>query len=489
MLAAPLAMRAVRAVAVLLLMQAPAAAPADERSTSGGGASSCSFPPGGPSEQQQHDGRRLTDASTCSVTSMSGAPLSVETRAPRGTLYADTRTTMFDMAPERSFAQVATVKVATVGGVGYQPTQNASRAKLRSLLQLAKSDGAEVALMFEYSLGARTDPTPMTLSGPEIGAMRGLAREVGIIVICPFNLTLPDHTSRNAAAVILSNGTLARAAYTGGTHSEKNFPVGGWFNGMANTGIGGKACHCGAGEDQPGCEGPCIQKGESSIVPSQVGVEVFDLPGIARVAINTCFDIYFPEVWAEAAAMGAKIVFFPTDLSMPDANANRYAAIHRYHYVGNGQPGMVVTDYETPVVDLKYLPGGGPQHSSVSTGTIDLDATWFHENGPYQCDKVVELCDRYPGVFHFDVPGCNNGAPRHQTASNCTASPQIPIRGWHPGQSRESVFKIRSKDHAKITVRQAAEELGLVSFRDYSFGNRQALNSLRQRGRPIPDPA
>jgi hypothetical protein len=241
---------------------------------------------------------------TCSTASLSSAPMEVEARAPRGTLYADTRTTMFDMAPESSFAQAASVKVATVGcgSREWQPTQNASRAKLQSQLQMAKADGAEVALMFEYSLGARTNPTPMTLSGPEIGAVRALAREIGIIVICPLNLTLSDETSRNAAVVILSNGTLLKAAYTGGTHAEKNYPGYGWRHGMANYGIGrgggeSAACPCRAAAQSGGCVGPCVQGGEENVIPSQVGVEVFDLPGIARVAILMCFDVNFPEVW------------------------------------------------------------------------------------------------------------------------------------------------------------------------------------------------
>ena len=246
---------------------------------------------------------------TCSTASLSSAPLEVEARAPRGTLYADTRTTMFDMAPESSFAQAASVKVATVGcgSREWQPTQNASRAKLQSQLQMAKADGAEVALMFEYSLGARTNPTPMALAGPEIGAVRALAREIGIVVICPLNLTLSDGTSRNAAVVILSNGTLLKATYTGGTHAEKNYPGYGWRPGMANYGIGrgggeSAACPCRAAAQSGGCVGPCVQGGEENVIPSQVGVEVFDLPGIARVAILMCFDVNFPEVWCGNAS-------------------------------------------------------------------------------------------------------------------------------------------------------------------------------------------
>ena len=126
--------------------------------------------------------------------------------------------------------------------------------------------------------------------------------KIDINIICPFNLTLPDASSRNAAVVILRNGSLARAAFTGGTHTEKNFPVLGYFPGEIDNELL-PPCYCGTGDSpiygracDPGSSRPCVQIGEHNIVPSQVGVEVFDLPGIGRIAVNTCFDIYFPEV-------------------------------------------------------------------------------------------------------------------------------------------------------------------------------------------------
>jgi|EP01043_Picozoa_sp_COSAG02_P109854 hypothetical protein len=87
----------------------------------------------------------------------------------------------------------------------------------------------------------------------------------------------------------------------------------------------------------------------------------------------------FLQAWYEAYAMGAKIVFFPTDLSMPDRNANNYAKIFRYNIVGNGQPGGIYTDYGTPANDTRFLPHGDWLNDPVVTGTIDLDSQWFHE--------------------------------------------------------------------------------------------------------------
>lgn len=89
-------------------------------------------------------------------------------------------------------------------------------------------------------------------------------------------------------------------------------------------------------------------------------------------------------------------------------------------------------------------------------------------------------------MFELVIPGCSG----HWNTSACSAQPQITIPGWHTPKdkhgSRESVFKIRSKDPSRITVKEAAKEVGLVAFRDYIFANRRGLNSLRQLGAPIP---
>ena len=92
-----------------------------------------------------------------------------------------------------------------------------------------------------------------------------------------------------------------------------------------------------------------------------------------------CDPPVFSQAWYEAYALGAKIVFFPTDLSMPDRNADNYAKIYRYSIVGNGQPGGIYTDYGTPANDTRFLPSGDWVTDQVVTGTIDLDAQWFHE--------------------------------------------------------------------------------------------------------------
>eukprot|EP01052_Picozoa_sp_SAG31_P045889 SAG31_NODE_8562_length_1430_cov_1.743802_1_plen_403_part_00 len=266
----------------------------------------CQFPAGATQRDRARASMRMNF--TCSG-SLASAALQVKTASPlissdaggSSPLYVDTRSVVYDMSPESSFADAPAVKVATIGGTKWKPTLNTSRTTLESYLTMAKDDGAAIALMFEYSL--LDTEGPLTLDGPEIAAMREIARKVGINIICPLNLTLPDATNRNAAVVIMQNGSLARATFTGGTHTEKNFPVLGYFPGDIDDDERPPPCYCGTEDSpiygracDPGSSRPCMQLGESGIVPSQVGLEVFDIPGIGRIAVNTCFDIYFPEV-------------------------------------------------------------------------------------------------------------------------------------------------------------------------------------------------
>jgi predicted amidohydrolase len=65
-------------------------------------------------------------------------------------------------------------------------------------------------------------------------------------------------------------------------------------------------------------------------------VQVWDLPDVGRIAVLTCFDINFAEVWHEAYALGARIVFWPSMMRTPDRDAISYARLLRVNIVANG---------------------------------------------------------------------------------------------------------------------------------------------------------
>ena len=70
--------------------------------------------------------------------------------------------------------------------------------------------------------------------------------------------------------------------------------------------------------------------------------QAWDLPGIGRIAVLTCFDNQFPELWHQAYALGAKVVFWPTMMTTPDRDAISHARMFRYHIVANGNPGQLL---------------------------------------------------------------------------------------------------------------------------------------------------
>ena len=53
------------------------------------------------------------------------------------------------------------------------------------------------------------------LDGPHITAVRALAKALNMAVVCPMRLTVGRTTAVNAAVLIHSNGSIAKAAFTG----------------------------------------------------------------------------------------------------------------------------------------------------------------------------------------------------------------------------------------------------------------------------------
>ena len=64
---------------------------------------------------------------------------------------------------------------------------------------------------------------------------------------------------------------------------------------------------------------------------SDDGVKAFDTD-FGRIAMLTCFDANFDEVWTEAERKGAEIVFWPSAYG-GGIPLNGYAMIHNYYVV------------------------------------------------------------------------------------------------------------------------------------------------------------
>ena len=95
----------------------------------------------------------------------------------------------------------------------------------------------------------------------------------------------------------------------------------------------------------------------------------------------------FFELWHQAYALGAQVVFWPSMMSTPDRDAISAARLFRYHIVANGwktygaprpyySPGTVLDTTGTQVADFRLIGKPTPAlNTSISIGTMDLDAT------------------------------------------------------------------------------------------------------------------
>ena len=129
-------------------------------------------------------------------------------------------------------------------------------------------------------------------------------------------------------------------------------------------------------------------------------------------------------------------------LATPDRDAISAARLFKYNIVANGwktyggpaspavpgvparpfySPGTILDSTGRQVEDFHLIGHPTAVHNiTASIGTIDLDATWVHENlpGERQCPGVGRLCAAYPGVFELPVGGCghafNNFSRCHQ---------------------------------------------------------------------------
>ena len=215
------------------------------------------------------------------------------------------------------------------------------------------------------------------------------------------------------------------------------------------------------------------------VIPGQHGVQVWDLPSIGRIAILICFDINFFELWHQAYALGAQVVFWPSMMSTPDRDAVSLARLFRFHIVSNGSPGNIHDTTGRAVADLKKLPA--PGEPSVITGTMDLDATWVHNNGPGKmiCSGLEAMCSAHPGVFELAIGGCGGSL----VANGCNTS--LPTPEGESG-TNNAKFLVRSLKPEVMTVREGFAKYNVVAGRDYLFQNRQGLNSLRHTKSAIP---
>jgi hypothetical protein len=178
--------------------------------------------------------------------------------------------------------------------------------------------------------------------------------------------------------------------------------------------------------------------------PSRDGVPVFDAD-FGRIAILTCFDANFDEVWQEAERKGAEIVFWPSAYGggMP---LNGYAMIHNYYVAAVGRGNII--DIFGKTVDGVEKPR--PQQF---VAMLDLDRTLVHTN--FNKERVAKLLREHQGEV--------------------VQEQFLDMESW---------YVLRSVKPG-VLVRDLCKKYQIETLREYRHRSRTQINDARAQGAKI----
>ena len=187
---------------------------------------------------------------------------------------------------------------------------------------------------------------------------------------------------------------------------------------------------------------------EQGITPGSI-TPVFDLD-FGRVGLQICFDVLFPESWAELSSKGARMVFWSSAYN-GGFPLQVYAWLHHYYVVSS------VCTEKSRIID--------------PCGTILAETD-------YQTNIIVRDVNLDYAVCHYDF---NYSIPDRILA----AFPgQVEIRPhWDAGH-----FLVEPLNPG-LTIAQLQKELGFISIQEYAMLHQNSYTMLRAGKEPIPQQA
>jgi len=291
------------------------------------------------------------------------------------------------LSPDR----MVTVAAICIGSGGDREDK---MGKAVDFLHIAGENHADVACLPESFAGN----TPEAIPGATTQAIGNLARRYGMYVICPI-YEQADGGVYNTAVLINRQGELA------------------------------------------GCYRKVFVFWGEGVNLSNEGVKAFDTD-FGRISILTCFDINFPELWAEADDLGSDIVFWPSAYGggMP---LNAFSMLYHYYIVPVGWGNIIditgesITDFREP-------------RENIFIATLDLDRTLIHTN--FNVEKVAKLLKEHEGEVvqerYYDM---------------------------------ESWYLLKAAKQG-ISVRQLCKEYQIEILREYIQRSRKEINEIRRHG-------
>ncbi|MGC9347319.1 MAG: carbon-nitrogen hydrolase family protein [Anaerolineae bacterium] len=311
--------------------------------------------------------------------------------------------------------RVATVSFLYRGG----PTVEDNRERMRGLIEQAVAEKPDIVALPETfvtqgvdygSLDEVAEPVSGAALGPTVDMVSGYARKHDCYIICP-PIGIHGDKYMNDAVLLDRRGEVA------GVYAKVH----------------------------PVVEGSAFDSLERGVTPGSE-VPVFETD-FGRIGIQICFDIMYPEPWAELKGKGAEIVFW---CSAYDGGKHLgiYAWQHRYYVVS------AVQSRYARVIDIMgdTLAKSG-WHDPVLAHTIDLDV----------------------GLFHCDFNGSVIADIRK------VYGPDVTVRTWH----EEGLFTLET-NREDLSVADVVEEFRLDPLDDYLARNTKLQDAVRE-GRDVPD--
>jgi len=288
------------------------------------------------------------------------------------------------------------VRVAAIC-IGFGGNREAKLKLAIEHLHVAGKAGVDVACLPEEFAGTTAEPIP----GPTTQAVAELAKQYAMYVVCPIR-EQAGKEQFNTAVLIGRKGDIAG-------FYRKVFVY--WGEGL----------HC-----------------------SRDGVKAFDTD-LGRIAILTCFDLNFAELWQECDNLGAEIVFWPSAYG-GGSPLNAFAMLYHYYVVPVGAGNIIDATGKTIENVEKPMP-------RQFVATLDLDRTFIHEN--FNGEKVNRLLKE-----HKD---------------EVVVEQRLGMEQWW----------LLKAVKPGIRVRDLCRQYRIETLHEYQHRSRKQINEARERGNRI----
>jgi len=135
----------------------------------------------------------------------------------------------------------------------------------------------------------------------------------------------------------------------------------------------------------------------------------FDIPGIARVGLVICYDLWFPEIFRTLAWMGADVILQPSATYTPDRQAElilvpAQAIMHQCYVLNSNivsSKGGGLSIFSDPEGRVLQQVG---THEEIMTEIIDLDRVeWIRQNGSFGITPLWKSLRDSPLRMKFPV--------------------------------------------------------------------------------------